>query len=167
MCSRIVQLVSDRAEWGLPSSIDLQNFLTANHSWGQLVMPTFCFGFTSFGCISGWKDTGWRDWNPVRKFRRAPLESDRDFTSWVSWRQMNCVFHWETQRVRDWRLLFSPSSDLCHFLCLLEECLIIRTNHSGRHPEPHSCSEVYLSHCSGFLHVAQSSRRHSTQGSRE
>lgn len=27
-------------------------------------------------------------------------------------------------------------SNLCHFLCLSEECFILRTNYSGRHPVP-------------------------------
>lgn len=35
-----------------------------------------------------------------------------------------------------------PISNLCHFLCLLEECFILRTNYLGRHPVPYKCSEI-------------------------
>lgn len=53
-------------------------------------------------------------------------------------------------------------SHLCNFLCLLEECSIIGTNYSGRHPEPNNCSEVYCC-CSRSLLINQSSRRHRIQ----
>lgn len=57
-------------------------------------------------------------------------------------------------------------SNLCHFLCLSEECCILRTNYSGRHPVPCECSEMHCCHCCSELKITEHRRtRQSSKGS--
>lgn len=57
-------------------------------------------------------------------------------------------------------------SNLCHFLCLSEECCILRTNYSGRHPVPCECSEMHCSHCCSELKITEHRRtQQSSEGS--
>ena len=77
--------------------------------------------------------------------QKSSQESDRGFL------KTNCLCVSLKNPACEELTCFVPSiSNLCHFLCLLEECLTIRANHSGRHPEPYSHCEVYCYHCPGL-----------------
>lgn len=79
---------------------------------------------------------------------------------------MVCVFHWEIRCVRNWHLLFS-SLAICVTFFASKECLVVRTNHSGRHRGPYNCCDVYCSHCPRVPYITQSSRRQSTEDCKE
>lgn len=134
-------------------------------------MPTLCFWFTIVGYISGWKDMEWNEKENVSSDKILKSCEKIEKSSVRKWQRFHRLSFMKTNYLcvslrnpmcKELTYFVLSISDLCHFLCLIEEYLIIRTNYSGRHPEPYNCSEVYCYYCSRILLITQSSRRQST-----